>query len=135
MFKQNWFHFEHFAIQQKSKDRILNLINYTDRNESFPRFVRLISERPTAERPRTKLPIELSPIHNLIVELRHMAHQTPPSAWLTNALTTDGNVVGVDDILQFLVFGFVFANSQFRDAGLKQSKFGYLTTQLGCALA
>jgi hypothetical protein len=90
-----------------------------------------------------------------MAELRRMIYQTTPSAilcvlsnaraWLTNALTVDGNVVGAEELFQFFVFAIACADMRylpslisfvrtFMDDGLRDTRFGYLFTQLSCSL-
>jgi hypothetical protein len=87
--------------------------------------------------------------------LKRTSFQLTPSAafcvlsnalgWLTAALAGENEGIGAEEILQFFVFtvccagirclpAFVRFVDQFVDAGLRQTKFGYLLTQLHCCI-
>ncbi|OHT13527.1 hypothetical protein TRFO_03256 [Tritrichomonas foetus] len=99
--------------------------------------------------------IDIPQIHHIVLDLKRLKYQTSPSFvlcvlanslyWLTNAITTDGNVVGADEIFQLFVYSLAhsepenlpalhFFVERFLDEGLNETKFSYLLTQLRCAL-
>ena len=98
---------------------------------------------------------EMMPLEHIVLELKRMTFQVSPSAmlcvlananrWLTGALTTDGEVVGTDDLLPFLVYAISMADirylpavisfiERFYDEGLSYTKFSFLINQLDVIL-
>jgi hypothetical protein len=141
--------------------RLVDLIN-TERQRlrsvrppAGPPFVRPLAKRLTPVTEAAAVQGDLAPIEHVVLELRRMAFQVSPSAvlcvlsnawyWLTNALTADGHVVGANEIFQFFVFALCRSDirylpalvsfvDRFVDRGLKDTRFGYLLTQLTSAL-
>lgn len=149
-----------FGVKEKLwnlvKDEYQRLKDNRDSEESdLLSGVCSINERIDLDTEEIPLSEEMKPLEHVVLELKRMTFQVSPSAilcvlananrWLTEALTTDGEVVGTDDLLPFLVYAVSMADirylpafisfvERFYDEGLYYTKFSFLINQLDVIL-